>query len=100
MDHFFDFYLNKGFSFKLNDFYRACMSYEFTKFYVFFHSFELLAIFWIIAIVYPTNLIWWGVVIGTSQHLIFDVTTNLIKPLGYSLAFRSIKKFDMKELMK
>lgn len=76
------------------------MNYEFTKLYVFLHSFELLLILWIIAIAYPANLIWWGIVIGASQHLIFDVAINLIKPLGYSFAFRLIKKFNMKELMK
>lgn len=101
-DHFLDYYLSKGFStkFKIVDFYNVCMNYEFTKLYVFLHSFELLLILWIIAIAYPANLIWWGIVIGASQHLIFDVAINLIKPLGYSFAFRLIKKFNMKELMK
>lgn len=100
VDHFLDYYLNKGFSLDIIDFYRTCVNRKLTKIYIFFHSLELLIFFWLIAILYPSNLIWWGITIGVSQHLIFDGLVNELAPAGYFFAYRLIKKFDLKQFVK
>ncbi|KPK42467.1 MAG: hypothetical protein AMJ78_02320 [Omnitrophica WOR_2 bacterium SM23_29] len=102
VDHLFDYYLNKGFSFKLNlmDFYKTCMDCKLSKFYFLLHSFELLIISWLITIAYPTNLILLGIAIGMSQHLIFDVIFNKISLKGYFLSYRLIKSFKASSLLR
>lgn len=100
IDHFFDYYLNKGFSLNIIDFYYTCIDFKFTKFYVIFHSFELSLILLLVAIMHPTNLMWWGIAIGVSQHLILDVIGNKIALKGYFFTYRLIKKFNLRRLIK
>jgi hypothetical protein len=37
--------------------------------------------------------------IGASQHIIFDQFTNPIKPLGYFLTYRAMKKFKTEDII-
>lgn len=101
LDHFLDYYYNKKkISLNIVEFYNTCIDYKLSTLYIFFHCFEALPILWLIAIAFPTNLIWWGITIGVTQHLIFDTIFNKITLKGYFFIYRLLNKFDMKKLMK
>ncbi|NQT07370.1 MAG: hypothetical protein HQ575_07515 [Candidatus Omnitrophica bacterium] len=76
IDHIFDCYLNHGRDFKLSNLYRYCMEVRFDKLTLFLHSYELLAVFWVLIYLFSMGDIWKALAIGATQHILFDQVFN------------------------
>lgn len=72
---------------------RKCAAYDFRKYYLFLHSWEIIILFGLVTwFVSPQGLML-GIFIGLTQHMIFDQAFNHTKPLGYFLLNRLKNKF-------
>ena len=104
IDHILDYILHGKFSLHLKDYYLFSLERQFSKIYLFFHSFEIMILLWIIISYFKLNLFWIAFVIGLTQHLILDCIFNsyivLINPLAYFFAFRAAKGFRKELLFK
>jgi len=69
---------------------------------LFFHSFELLFLLWIIISFFKLGLLWVAIAVGLTQHMVLDIFTNknLIYTYGYFFTFRIIKKFRKENILK
>lgn len=104
VDHILDCYLNYGLGFKLKDIYHTCIEIRLKRIFLFFHSFELIILFWIFVAVFSPGNIWKGVAIGITQHLIFDQLTNIplhnVDGRAYFFLFRLFNGFDKDKFVK
>jgi hypothetical protein len=100
IDHFLDYYLNHGFSLNLKNIYDVCASINVKKIYVFFHSYELVLIIWLIIFAAGLPDIWKAVAIGLTQHITFDQFTNRLAKPTYLLTYRFVKGFDKDAFIK
>lgn len=104
IDHLFDCYLNYGPHFKLEDLYHCCEEVKFKRLSLVFHSYELLAIFWISIFVFSLDNIWKAIGIGATQHLLFDQVRNIsvqkLDRWGYFLSFRLKNRFKKERIAK
>ena len=101
LDHHWDYYLAKKkipFSYKkLVDFLRN--DHE-SKIHLFLHSYESLILFWISIPLFDLNIVWVGVAIGFTTHVLCDEVANPMTPLSYFLIYRIKNRFDRKFLFK
>lgn len=93
LDHLVDYYLNYGFDYRFKEVFEAFNNFKLPKIYVFLHSFELLAIFWISIFLFPLNQICFAIGIGVTQHIFLDQIYNPITPKAYFLSYRLANKF-------
>ena len=98
LDHVIDYYASYGFTFKAKKIYNICLELKLKKLYLILHSYELIALLWIIIYVFSLSNLWKAIAIGFTQHIILDQITNPINTLGYFLTYRFIKGFK-KELI-
>ena len=96
IDHFFDYFNNRGFDLNLKRFGRFFKNHEFNKLYLFLHSYELIIPVWIVC--YLKNEYLLGIVITISffQHMFLDQVFNRVHKLGYFFSYRLYKKFNGK----
>ncbi len=95
IDHHFDLWIHrKKILFQLKHIYDFCEKEKNGKFYLVFHSYELLAIFWMGVIFLHLNNIWWGMAVGLSVHLLLDQIGNNLKPGTYFLWYRIKNNFS------
>lgn len=101
LDHHWDYWLIKKelpLSYKkLVDFSR---NHQERKMYLFFHSYELIFLLWVSIYYFDLNLIWLGVAVGVTTHILCDEFTNPMKPLAYFLIYRMRNRFQRKLLVK
>ena len=89
VDHHLDLWLHeKKFLWKIKDVYHFCDEDRAGKLHLIFHSYELLALFWLILTVLRLGNFWWGIAIGATVHLILDQIFNRLKPGTYFLSYR------------
>lgn len=95
LDHFIDYYLNYGFTYKIKmkEFYEVFDEIKLPKIYVFLHSFELLIVFWILIFLIPLGRIYLAVAIGMTQHIFLDQIYNPVFPRAYFLSYRLLNGF-------
>ena len=94
-DHYLEYYLlRKKFPFRYKDLLEYCWSNKETKVYLFFHAYEYLLVLWLWIYFFHPGLLWLGVTIGLTTHLVLDQFTNPIKPLFYFLTFRLHNHFE------
>jgi len=93
-DHLLDYYMNYGFTTRLGEIYRACAEHRLLKFYLVLHSYELLAVFWILIYLIPLNSVYLAAAIGSTLHMFLDQIYNPIYPKAYFLSYRISHKFD------
>jgi len=99
IDHHFDLWLyEKKILFHIKHIYYFCEKEKKGKLYLIFHSYELLALFWLGLIWFPLNVLWWGLAVGLTVHLVLDQMCNTVTPFTYFLWYR-IKKGFMKEAL-
>ena len=55
--------------------------------------------FWLLIYSFDLGIIWKGMAIGLTTHLLLDQFTNPIKPLFYFLTFRIMNKFEKSKIM-
>lgn len=94
LDHLYDYYRNsRRLTFNARDFYYSCIDGRFEKLYLFFHSLELIFLFWILIIIFKLNLIWVAFGVGITLHLIQDIVGNSLFAYSYFLVYRVYKGF-------
>lgn len=71
-----------------------------SKLYLVFHSYELLGLLWFSIYYFHLNMIWLGVGIGTTVHLICDEFVNPLRPFAYFLIYRIRTGFERKHFLK
>lgn len=100
IDHVFDYYLEKGVTFRIKNFYLWYTGRKFSIIVIFLHSIELLFIFWVIISVFKLGIFWIALAVGLTQHMIFDILFNndVMYPYGYFLSFRAIKRFGKENI--
>ena len=99
IDHYLDYFLarKKFTTYKeLNEF---CDHDTNWKLYLFFHSYELILLFWWAIFYWNLNLFWGGIAIGMTTHMICDQFANPIKPLAYLFIYRWKYKFAQDKIL-
>jgi hypothetical protein len=99
LDHFYDYFINVGFRINIKDLFQKCKDYQLRKFYVPLHSYEFIFILAVINCFYPTQA-GLGILLGSSIHLIADLTRNYVYFPAYSFIYRWTKKFNVDYLFK
>ena len=98
-----DYFIHKGkISFDVKDFFHVCTSTLPDRFFVIFHSFEVLFILWVAVFMTNFNVYLLGGVIGFTLHLLLDQCNIFIcdfSRLFYFISFRAKKRFS-KNLLK
>jgi len=103
LDHLLDYYLRFGVNFNVKKFYLSASSGQFKKLFILLHSYEIIAILWIMIYIMDLGIIWIAIAIGFTQHLLFDVLVNShrkIDKLGYFLLYRIKNKFIFEKFRK
>ncbi|MDP8246719.1 MAG: hypothetical protein P9M00_01140 [Candidatus Tritonobacter lacicola] len=94
LDHFVDYFIYRGIHVNLKDMFHLSYNNLFPKFYLLLHSYELVALMWILVIFFIRNKLVTGLAIGFTIHIIQDEVGNCGNPLFYFLTFRIFNKFD------
>ena len=104
IDHVLDYILHGKISLHLVDYYLFSLEKQFSKIFLFFHSFEVIILFWIVISYFKLNLYWICLCIGLTQHLILDSIFNnlnqFISPHAYFFIYRLIKGFKKEYLIR
>lgn len=103
LDHLLDYYLSFGVNFNVKKFYLSSSKGQFKKLFILLHSYEVIAILWIVIYTMDLGIIWKAIAIGFTQHLLFDLLVNSqrrIDKIGYSLLYRIKNKFIYEKFRK
>ncbi len=88
LDHLYDYFAHRGLRFEVQDFFRSSYERKYSRAYLMLHGWEWFVV-WVLACVLSGWNPWLlGLLIGFSQHLIFDQIANKPHPWGYSLFWR------------
>ena len=99
-DHYLEYYiLRKKFPFRYKDLVDFCWDAKVNKHYLLFHAYEYLFILWFLIYFFNIGVIWIGVALGLTTHLLFDQWTNPIKPFFYFLTFRLKNQFEKRKIL-
>lgn len=93
LDHLFDYYSNKKFTFSIKRIYYACLKMDLERIYILLHSYEVIALLWIAIYAFSLSNVWKAAAAGFTQHIIFDQITNPLNAFGYFLTYRALKRF-------
>ena len=100
VDHYLEYWIiKKKFPFRFKDLQDFCDFSETKKTYLIFHGYEFLLILWFLIFFLQLNLVWLGVILGLTVHMIFDQFTNPIKPLFYFIIFRIRHNFEKSKIL-
>ena len=101
IDHYLDFVFQYR-SLNIKKFFGVFMPCPvIAKCYLLLHSFELLIVFWFIVYKFELGLFWIGLVIGMTQHVIFDQLRNkYARPYFYFITTRYLLGFKKERLLK
>ena len=102
IDHILDYYIQQGITLKVNKIYFWCLENKFRLLILFFHSLELIFLFWVTILLFKLGIFWVAFAIGLTQHMVLDILFNNrdIYPRSYFLTFRIIKRFKREELLR
>jgi len=94
IDHYVEYCIfQKKFPFRYKDLVDFCNDAKITKQYLIFHAYELMLIFWFLIYYLDLGVIWTGIALGLTTHMILDQWSNPIKPLYYFMVFRIRNNF-------
>ena len=103
IDHVLEFIIHKGFKNmsikKIYDAFSPEHDPSFEKLYLFAHSIELVAIFWITS-VFINNIYLTAFTAGYTLHIIMDAAGNNLVGGFYFFTWRMAHKFDIKKIFK
>jgi hypothetical protein len=96
-DHVFD-YIREEKKFDMKDMFIKSYLGDFTHLYVIFHAWEYIPLSWIIGA--AAGNFTFSIVFSVSyfSHMLPDQLMNNVRPLGYFLSYRIMKKFVMTEV--
>lgn len=99
-DHYLEYCVTqKKFPFQYKDLVEFCCYNKEGKLYLVFHAYEYLFIFWGLIYLFDLGVIWLGIAIGLTTHIMFDQFTNPTKPLFYFLTYRFKNHFEKNKLL-
>ena len=99
-DHYLEYYLiRKRFPFRFKDLVDFCFDASVPKLYLIFHAYEWLFILWFSIYFFDLGIIWTGIAIGLTTHLLLDQCFNPIKPPCYFLTFRIKNDFEKTKIL-
>ena len=101
IDHHLDYWFNeKKFPFRYRDLVEFCSieNKNRGKLYLIFHSYELLFLFWWAVLYLQLGVIWLGMAIGLTVHMLFDQLFNPLKRFAYFLTYRILVGFKRENL--
>lgn len=85
LDHVLDYWIaKKKLPLRYKDLFSFCAYEKMGKVYLVLHSYELHVIFWLAIFYWKLNVLWMGLAVGMTTHLVFDQIVNrCLQPLGY-----------------
>jgi len=98
IDHFFDYFLEYGWRFNTDHFFRSFNEGRYKHVYLLFHGWEwaiLLLIITYTSDFYEPIL---GILCGYMLHMILDQIFNQATPWSYSLIWRWRRKFEFRRI--
>ncbi len=94
IDHHFDLWIyKKKILLHPRDLWHFCENEKNGRLHLIFHSYELFAVFWLCLFLFKPSLIWWGMAVGATVHMILDQIFNPLRPGVYFLWYRIKNKF-------
>jgi uncharacterized membrane protein len=101
LDHVLDYYLHHGPTLRIRRIYFWFIERKYEFVFLFFHSLEFLAVFWLGVLFFRLGMVWIALGVGLTQHLCLDIIFNReIRSVSYLISYRAIKKFKKEPLMK
>ena len=94
VDHVIDYIIEFGVRSNWGNFFRSFSEGQYAKIYIVFHAWEWLFVLGIVTLLTGGNPWAAGLVLGATQHMIFDQLTNGASALGYSILWRWSRGFD------
>ena len=98
IDHFLEFFLFSNEKLSPSNFVKFYANIRYKKAYVLFHSYELIVIVWYFTVKSGNNF-FFGISIGYTLHLFFDLIYNPVFWQGYSLLYRIFSGFSKKKFI-
>lgn len=100
VDHLIDFIREYGVKSDLRKFFNVFNETRFNKLFLWFHAWEWLIVLFALSFVFEGNMILLGLFTGILHHLILDQCCNGVTPLGYSILYRALHQFSIKDIVK
>ncbi len=100
IDHILDYYIQEGVTFKIKNIYRWCAEMKLRFLFIFFHSFELIFLFWVIIYKFKLGIFWIVFAVGLTQHFMLDILFNPIHSYSYFLSYRIMRGFKREYLLR
>jgi len=89
VDHILDYWIaKKKVFFTYKQLENFCGGEKAGKLYLIFHSYEFLILLWLSIVFFKANIVWLGLAVGVTAHLLLDLTANPLRPWVYSLGYR------------
>ena len=99
LDHLLDYILAKK---RLTFSYKTLLSYfgseKSGKIYIIFHSYEFIFLLWLFIAFYQLSVVWVGLAVGVTTHILLDKFHNPIRPFVYFLTYRMKNKFNKESI--
>ncbi len=100
LDHFFDFWLNCGFSLRPAKLLDFCYYGTSAKFYDILHGYEYIPLLILASLMPGWGVVGWGITVGYTVHLIGDqFYNNHLNPWTYFLSFRAYHRFEASRIV-
>ena len=96
VDHVLDYIREEG-KFNMKGLFVKSYAGDFTALYVFFHAWEYIPLSWIVGAAIGNYTFSVVFSIAYGAHMLADQLMNNVKPFGYFLIYRIMKKFVMTE---
>lgn len=93
IDHFIDYFRQKGWSLNIKDFFRTCNECQFDRIVLLWHGWEWIVLFGLSSWLTDWNPWVTGMFLGIGQHTIIDAAANSSHLKTYSLIWRWKKGF-------
>ncbi len=95
VDHFFDFWINRGFSLNIKSFLDFCCFGTSPTFYIILHGYEYIPFYLWLSMIPAQNPWGWGLTVGYVLHLLGDQFFNRhLNRWTYFLTYRLFHRFD------
>ena len=99
LDHIPDYLFFKKGNLNLKDFFSDYLNIKLSRYYLIFHSYELIFILFSLYIFVGKDPILIGLIVGITIHILLDHLTNTKNPFSYFFIYRALKKFKREELL-
>jgi hypothetical protein len=100
LDHFVDFWINRGFSLNPRKLLDFCYHGSSAKFYDILHGYEFVPLLWWLSTCLPFREAGLGLVVGYSLHLLGDQFFNThLNRWTYFLSYRLFHRFESSKIV-